>query len=67
MSALFTAAALSQPLVQARRVFDTPRAEKAAAYFGEITDASGRHRPPGRPPMRRRSSRSDTLVGRRSV
>jgi acyl-coenzyme A thioesterase PaaI-like protein len=43
------AAAPSQPLVQARGIFVTPRPEKAAAYFGEITDASGRHRPPGRP------------------
>ena len=38
-----------EPLVHARGVFVTPRPEKAAAYFGSITDASGQHRPPGRP------------------
>jgi acyl-CoA thioesterase FadM len=36
-------------LVEARGVFVTPRQEKADAYFGGITDASGAHRPPGRP------------------
>jgi hypothetical protein len=30
-------------------VFVLPRPEKAAAYFGAITDASGRHTPPRRP------------------
>jgi acyl-coenzyme A thioesterase PaaI-like protein len=43
------AAAPDDVLVHARGVFVTPRPEKAAAYFGAITDASGRHRPPGRP------------------
>jgi acyl-CoA thioesterase FadM len=36
-------------LVEARGVFVRPRPEKAAAYFGSITDASGRHSPPSRP------------------
>jgi hypothetical protein len=36
-------------LVEARGVFVMPRAEKMAGYFGAITDASGRHAPPGRP------------------
>ena len=36
-------------LVEARGVFVMPRPEKAAAYFGAITDASGRHTPPSRP------------------
>lgn len=43
------AAAPDRPLVHARGVFVTPRPEQTAAYFGEITDASGAHRPPGRP------------------
>ena len=43
------ASAPDEPLVEARGVFVTPRPEKAAAYFGAITDASGQHRPPGRP------------------
>jgi acyl-coenzyme A thioesterase PaaI-like protein len=43
------ASAPGEPLVEARGVFVTPRPEKAAAYFGAITDASGQHRPPGRP------------------
>jgi hypothetical protein len=30
-------------------VFVRPRSEKAAAYFGSITDAAGRHTPPTRP------------------
>jgi acyl-coenzyme A thioesterase PaaI-like protein len=38
-----------QPLVEARGVFVAPRPEQQAAYFGQVTDASGRHRPPGRP------------------
>ncbi|MGY1806675.1 PaaI family thioesterase [Blastococcus sp. SYSU D00669] len=36
-------------LVEARGVFVSPRPEKLAGYFGAITDASGRHAPPGRP------------------
>jgi acyl-coenzyme A thioesterase PaaI-like protein len=36
-------------LVEARGVFVMPRPEKAQAYFGSITDASGRHAPPRRP------------------
>ena len=36
-------------LVEARGVFVLPRPEKAQAYFGTITDASGRHSPPRRP------------------
>ena len=36
-------------LVEARGVFVAPRADKQDAYFGAITDASGRHAPPGRP------------------
>jgi acyl-coenzyme A thioesterase PaaI-like protein len=38
-----------QHLVEARGVFVAPRPEQQAAYFGRVTDASGRHRPPGRP------------------
>jgi hypothetical protein len=30
-------------------VFVMPREELRADYFGAITDASGQHRPPGRP------------------
>ncbi|HEY0404048.1 MAG TPA: PaaI family thioesterase [Blastococcus sp.] len=36
-------------LVEARGVFVQPRPEKAEAYFGSITDASGRPAPPRRP------------------
>ncbi|HET6395184.1 MAG TPA: PaaI family thioesterase [Blastococcus sp.] len=36
-------------LVEARGVFVLPRPEKAQAYFGAITDASGQHSPPRRP------------------
>jgi acyl-coenzyme A thioesterase PaaI-like protein len=36
-------------LVEARGVFVEPHPEKAAAYFGSITDASGRSAPPRRP------------------
>lgn len=36
-------------LVEARGLFVMPRPEKQAAYFGEITDATGRHAPPRRP------------------
>jgi acyl-CoA thioesterase FadM len=35
-------------LVEARAVFVAPRPERSAQYFGAITDASGRHTPPGR-------------------
>jgi acyl-coenzyme A thioesterase PaaI-like protein len=35
-------------LVEARGVFVMPRPEKVEAYFGAITDASGRHTPPRR-------------------
>ena len=38
-----------QALVEAHGVFVTPRPDRAAEYFGAITDASGRHSPPGRP------------------
>ena len=44
-----TAAAPDRTLVEARGVFVMPREELHADYFGAITDASGRHRPPGRP------------------
>ncbi|MGY1698953.1 PaaI family thioesterase [Geodermatophilus sp. SYSU D00766] len=37
------------PLVEARAVFVLPREELRAAYFSEVTDASGRHAPPQRP------------------
>jgi hypothetical protein len=43
------AAAPDEALVEARGIFVTPRPEQAKAYFGAIRDASGRHRPPGRP------------------
>jgi acyl-coenzyme A thioesterase PaaI-like protein len=36
-------------LVEARGVFVLPRPEKVAAYFGSITDSTGRHTPPRRP------------------
>jgi len=38
-----------EPLVAARGVFVTPRPEQTAAYFGRITDATGRTAPPSRP------------------
>jgi acyl-coenzyme A thioesterase PaaI-like protein len=44
-----TTAAPDRTLVEARGVFVMPREELHADYFGAITDASGRHRPPGRP------------------
>ena len=44
-----TAAAPDRTLVEARGVFVMPRQELHADYFGAITDASGRPRPPGRP------------------
>jgi acyl-coenzyme A thioesterase PaaI-like protein len=43
------AATPEQVLVEARGVFVAPRAEKLDAYFGSITDSSGRHAPPGSP------------------
>lgn len=43
------AAEPDQVLVEARGLFVMPRPEKAAAYFGAITDATGRHAPPRRP------------------
>ena len=36
-------------LVEARGLFVMPRPEKQAAYFGAITDSTGRHAPPRRP------------------
>src|SRR4051794_10918210 len=36
-------------LVEARGVFVAPRPDRLADYFGQVTDASGRHAPPGRP------------------
>jgi acyl-coenzyme A thioesterase PaaI-like protein len=36
-------------LVEARGIFVAPRADRIADYFGAVTDASGRHTPPGRP------------------
>jgi hypothetical protein len=44
-----TAAAPDETLVEARGIFVQPRPELAAAYFGSITDAAGRHTPPRRP------------------
>ncbi|TKJ28804.1 PaaI family thioesterase [Blastococcus sp. CCUG 61487] len=35
--------------VEARGLFIMPRPEKQAAYFGAVTDATGRHAPPRRP------------------
>jgi acyl-coenzyme A thioesterase PaaI-like protein len=43
------ASAPEQVLVEASGIFVAPRPDKQAAYFGQVTDASGRHRPPGRP------------------
>jgi acyl-coenzyme A thioesterase PaaI-like protein len=43
------AATPERALVEARAVFVTPRPEVSAEYFGAITDATGRHAPPGRP------------------
>jgi acyl-coenzyme A thioesterase PaaI-like protein len=43
------AAAPEEALVEARGVFVAPRPDRQAAYFGAITDATGRHAPPGRP------------------
>jgi acyl-coenzyme A thioesterase PaaI-like protein len=43
------AAATDEPLVEARGVFVAPRPDRQAVYFGAITDAAGRHAPPGRP------------------
>jgi acyl-CoA thioesterase FadM len=47
-----TIAALDDPgrvLVAARGVFVAPRPDRSEAYFGAITDASGRPAPPRRP------------------
>jgi acyl-coenzyme A thioesterase PaaI-like protein len=44
-----TAEAPDRTLVEGRGVFVMPRPEQHADYFGAITDASGRHSPPGRP------------------
>lgn len=38
-----------EPLVEACGIFVVPRREKAEAYFSAVTDAAGRHAPPGRP------------------
>lgn len=43
------ASAPDQELVRARGLFVIPRQEQIESYFGDITDAGGRHRPPGRP------------------
>jgi acyl-coenzyme A thioesterase PaaI-like protein len=43
------AARPDQPLVEARGVFVTPRAEVIDSYFSGVTDGSGRHTAPGRP------------------
>ena len=42
------AAEPERALVEARGVFVTPRPEKMAGYFAGVTDATGRHAPPGR-------------------
>jgi hypothetical protein len=44
-----TAAEPGTTLVAASGIFVQPRPELAAAYFGTITDAAGRHTPPRRP------------------
>ena len=44
------AAAPQEVLVEAYGVFVAPRPDRQQAYFGAITDASGRPAPPGRPP-----------------
>ena len=38
-----------QILVEARGVFVAPRPEQSQAYFGSVTDSSGRHAPPENP------------------
>lgn len=43
------AEAPGQVLVEARGVFVAPRPEQSRAYFGSVTDSSGRHAPPGNP------------------
>jgi acyl-coenzyme A thioesterase PaaI-like protein len=43
------AEAPGQALVEARGVFVAPRPEQSRAYFGSVTDAAGRHAPPGNP------------------
>jgi acyl-coenzyme A thioesterase PaaI-like protein len=44
-----TAGSPDAALVEGRGVFVMPREEQHAAYFGAVTDASGRHAPPRRP------------------
>jgi acyl-coenzyme A thioesterase PaaI-like protein len=44
-----TAGTPDRDLVAAHGVFVMPREERHAEYFGAITDAAGRHAPPGRP------------------
>jgi acyl-CoA thioesterase FadM len=43
------AAAPDDALVESRGIFVMPRPEQLEGYFGSITDATGRHAPPGRP------------------
>jgi acyl-coenzyme A thioesterase PaaI-like protein len=43
------AATPEQVLVASRGVFVAPRPEQSRAYFGSVTDSSGRHAPPGNP------------------
>ena len=43
------AATPDELLVEARGIFVAPRPDRQQAYFGAITDASGRHAPPRRP------------------
>ena len=43
------AAEPDRPLVEARGVFVTPRAEVVRSYFSDVTDGSGRRITPGRP------------------
>lgn len=43
------ASAQERVLVAATGIFVAPRPELLEEYFGAITDASGQHRPPGRP------------------
>lgn len=47
--AVALSSAPDQALVRARGLFIVPRQEQLESYFGGITDAGGRHRPPGRP------------------
>jgi acyl-CoA thioesterase FadM len=43
------AAEPGRALVEARGIFVAPRPATTASYFAGVTDASGRHTPPGRP------------------